>query len=387
MAHRYDAIIVGARCAGSPLGMLLARAGYKVLIVDRATFPSDTLSTHVVHPRGVAALERWGLLDRLVATGCPPTDTYVFDFGPVKITGSAGRAYCARRTVLDKLLVDAAREAGAEVRERFPVDEVLLEDGIVTGIRSGKTVERARVVVGADGRHSVVAKAVQAEQYNERPEYICAYYAYWSGLPTHGRFENYILPDRGFGAIETHDGLTMVVGGWSVAAPRGELDATYMKLFEHTPSFTARLEGARRETKVYTAITPNHFRKPYGPGWALAGDAGYIRDPITAQGISDAFRDAELLSSALAAVFAGTRPFEAALADFQAVRDAQALPVYELTCQIASLAPPPPEFQQLLGAIQGNQEAMDAFVKVNAGSMTMPEFLARCGAMLAGPGR
>jgi 2-polyprenyl-6-methoxyphenol hydroxylase-like FAD-dependent oxidoreductase len=161
-----------------------------------------------------------------------------------------------------------------------------------------------------------------------------------------------------------------------------------MSLFEHTPSFKARLQGARRESKIYTGITPNCFRKPFGPGWALAGDAGYIRDPITAQGISDAFSDAELLSGALATVFSGTRSFETALADFQAVRDARSMPVYELTCQIASLQPPPLELQQLLGAIHGNQAAMDAFVKVNAGSLAMPDFLAECSAKwLAAPGR
>src|SRR5688500_17897851 len=127
--NEYDAIVVGGRCAGSPTAMLLARNGYKVLLVDRTTFPSDTVSTHIVHPQGVAALHRWGLLDRLVATGCPPIDTYSFDFGPFVIEGAPGTAdaplaYCPRRTVLDKLLVDAASEAGAEVRVGFTVEYV-----------------------------------------------------------------------------------------------------------------------------------------------------------------------------------------------------------------------------------------------------------------------
>ena len=129
-ADPYDVIVVGARCAGSPTAMLLARQGYKVLVVDRATFPSDTLSTHVLHPPGVAALQRWGLLDQLVATGCPPLDTYTFDFGFFTISGAPGTddapvAYCPRRIVLDKLLVDAAAAAGAEVREAFTLDEVV----------------------------------------------------------------------------------------------------------------------------------------------------------------------------------------------------------------------------------------------------------------------
>src|SRR6266702_5427986 len=138
----YDVIVVGARCAGSPTAMLLARKGYRVLLVDRATFPSDTVSTHLIHPPGVAALARWGLLDRVTATGCPPVGTYSFDFGPFTVAGSPratdgnANAYGPRRTVLDKILVDGAADAGAEVREQFIVQEVIVDDdGRVTGIR------------------------------------------------------------------------------------------------------------------------------------------------------------------------------------------------------------------------------------------------------------
>src|ERR671927_56477 len=134
----YDAIVVGARCAGSPTAMLLARKGYSVLLLDKASFPSDTMSTHFVHPPGLAALERWGLLESLRATGCPPVDTYSFDFGPVTISGSPqpidgiGPVSGPRRTVLDHLLVEAAVEAGAELREGFTVDEILSDNGAVT---------------------------------------------------------------------------------------------------------------------------------------------------------------------------------------------------------------------------------------------------------------
>ena len=201
MGNTYNAIVVGARCAGSPTAMLLARKGYKVLVVDRATFPSDTISTHILHPPGAAAMRRWGLLDRLAATGCPPIQTYTFDFGPFTIGGAPGTpdspvAYCPRRTILDKLLVDAAEEAGAEVRENVVVEEILQEDGRIVGIRGRSkaatpVVERAEIVIGADGRHSLVAQAVKAEQYHEKPPLLAAYYTYWSNLPTNGRFETY----------------------------------------------------------------------------------------------------------------------------------------------------------------------------------------------------
>jgi 2-polyprenyl-6-methoxyphenol hydroxylase-like FAD-dependent oxidoreductase len=167
-ARRYDAIVVRARCAGVPDAMFLARRGYEVLLVDRANFPSDTISTHLVHPPGVAALRRWGLLDRVVATGCPPIHTYVFDFGPFTLTGAPGTevdpfAYAPRRTVLDEILVDAAGKSDAEVRQGFTVDEILREDGRVVGIRGhgpeGRSViERARVVVG-DRRPPIARRA------------------------------------------------------------------------------------------------------------------------------------------------------------------------------------------------------------------------------------
>ena len=213
-----------------PTAMLLARKGYTVLVVDRATFPSDTISTHIVHTPGVAALDRWGLLDSLVASGCPPLEKYSFDFGPITISGSpatddAAVSYCPRRTVLDKILVDGAAAAGAEMREGFSVEDVVTEDGRIVGIRGhakdGKTVtERASVVIGADGRHSLVAKTVRPEVYNQRPVLQDSYYTYWSGMSADG-FEAHIRPNRGFAAVDTNDGLTMLVVGW----PHAEFDA------------------------------------------------------------------------------------------------------------------------------------------------------------------
>jgi 2-polyprenyl-6-methoxyphenol hydroxylase-like FAD-dependent oxidoreductase len=387
---KYDAIIVGARCAGSPAAMLLARRGHRVLVVDRATFPSDTISTHLLQPMAIAALSRWGLLERLTATGCPPIHTYAFDFGPLTISGAPGNAaaplaYCPRRTILDKLLVDAAAEAGAEIREAFKVEELLIEDGRVTGIKGhtkgGATVvERAEVVIGADGKHSLVAEAAGAERYHEKPSILAAYYAYFSGLPMDGRFEIYNRTHRGFAAAETHDGLTLVIGGWPYAEfERNKHDAErhLLEALELAPAFADRVRRAKRESKLAGAALTNFFRKPFGPGWALVGDAGYHKDSITAQGMKDAFVDAERCAAALHDVFTGARTFEDAMGDYQRARDAEALPMYELTCQVATLEPPPPEMAQLLASIQGDQQAMDAFVQMNAGTIPPSEFFER----------
>ncbi len=389
MSTEYDAIVVGARCAGSPTAMLLARKGYRVLLVDKATFPSDTMSTHIIHPPGVAALRRWSLLHRLQGTGCPPISKYAFDFGPFTIGGPLlpvdGTSYslCPRRTVLDKLLVDAAVEASAELQEGFVVDEVLIENGKATGIRGrskggAPVTHRGRVIIGADGLHSVVAKAVQAERYNERPTISATYYAYWSGLPT-DQFEAHLRPRRAFAIAPTNDGLTLGVINWprsEFEANRGDVEGHFLRAFELVPRVHERVRGAKLESRyVGTGDLPNFFRKPYGPGWALVGDAGYHKDPITAQGISDAFRDAESMANALDDVFGGRRSFEAAMAGYQRARDEAQMPMFELTCQLANLEePPPPEMQQLLGAIHGNPEAMSGFVSTVAGVVPPPVF-------------
>ncbi len=383
--HVHDVIVVGARCAGAPTAMLLARDGYDVLLVDRVHFPSDTVSTHLIHPPGVAALRRWGLLDQLAATGCPPVSTYSFDFGPVRICGTpisdGDVAYCPRRTVLDALLVDAAGDAGAEVREGFTLRELLIDDDTVTGIRgstsTGTTVdERARIVIGADGAHSRVAALVGARRYQEKPTLSVGYYSYWSDFPVDGA-EWLVRPGNGYGAFPTNDGLTMLLAAWPHAELRdvkADIDGCYRRALE--ASFGDRLDGARREERIVGGGVPNHFRVPFGPGWALVGDAGYLRDPVTAQGITDAFLDAELCTTALDAVLRGDRTFEDAMAGYHQQRDGRVQGIYDLTTQLATLEPPPPELQQLLGAIEGNDTAMNQFVSVIAGSLSPAEFFA-----------
>lgn len=378
----FDAIVVGARCAGSPVAMLLARAGHRVLVVDRATFPSDIVSTHLLHPPAIAALRRWGLLDRVVASGCPPIDRYSFDFGPFTIagtprpaTGGGSLAYAPRRTVLDTILVDAAADAGAEIREAFTVDELVIDDGRVIGIRgrdrAGRAVaEHARVVIGADGVHSHVARAVRAAEYHAKPVLQWAAYSYWRDLPVDG-LETYVRPDRGWAALPTNDGLTLLIVGWpaaEAAAYRADVEGNYLKTLELVPAFAARVRSATRVDRFHVGGVPNVFRAPYGPGWALVGDAGYAKDPITAQGILDAFDDAERCAAALRDVFGGTRTFDDAMAAAHAARDDRALAIFELTTQLAMLEPPLPELQQLLATMAEDQGAMDDFVSVIAGT-------------------
>jgi 2-polyprenyl-6-methoxyphenol hydroxylase-like FAD-dependent oxidoreductase len=390
MTTSYDAIVIGARCAGAPTAMLLAQAGHSVLLVDKATFPSDTLSTHVIHPTGGAALARWNLLERVQETGAPAFDRYAFDFGGLALAGSPrpadgiAAAICPRRTVLDALLLEAAAAAGAEVRQGFAVDELLVDDEAVVGVRGrssdGRHVnEHARVVIGADGRHSLVARQMAAETYAERPARMAMYYAYWSGLGSDG-FVTTMRADqhRGWASAPTNDGLTMLGFGWPIDefhANRGDIERHFLAAIELAPEFAERVRGAKRESPFRgTAETAGWLRRPFGRGWALAGDAGYHKNPITALGISDAFQDAESLAAALDSFLTGERDFEGALADHQQQRDATVMPMYEMTDDFARLEPPPDELQALLAAIAGNQPAIDDFISVQAGTLSVPEF-------------
>jgi 2-polyprenyl-6-methoxyphenol hydroxylase-like FAD-dependent oxidoreductase len=374
--------------------MLLARKGYRVLLLDSAEFPSDTVSTHLIHPPGVAALERWGLLRRLEATGCPAIHKYTFDFGPFVLSGPPGNvqaplAYCPRRTVLDKLLLDAAAEAGVEVRQAFSVDALITEGERVTGIRGhvgGKAVtESARAVIGADGRHSLVAKSVGPAQYHDRPAVQVSYYAYFSDLPTDGA-ENYMRPYQGWAAMPTHDQLTALIVGRPIGEfdeIRKDIEGSFFRAFEAVPAFAERVRRAKRQTRFAAASVDGYFRKPFGPGWALVGDAGYNKDFITAMGISDAFRDAELCARALHEAFSGALPFDDALLRYQQTRDEQSLPIYELTHEIATLAPPPPELQQVLGAAHENPSEAARFIHVTSGLLSPRAFFGESSAASA----
>ena len=386
----YDAIIVGARCAGSATAMLLARQGFKVLLVDRATFPSDTISTHILWPHGAEILARWGLLERLAATNLPPIcRSMTFNVGPFALHGAIPDAndgmggFCPRRTVLDSLLLEAAARSGAEVRGSFTVSELLMTGDTVGGVRghgkSGTAVaEQARVIIGADGVNSFVAGAVRAAEYDVRPVAACCYYSYFSGV-AQDDIELYVREGCAFGGAPTHDDLHLVMVNWPTSdfhEVRADIESHVWRALAKAPDFLARVRHGHRQDKWYgTAGVPGYFRKPYGRGWALVGDASYNRDPITAQGISDAFIDAAALTEALSAWLGGTGTFDRLMEIHEKARNERVRPMYEFTSHLAMLEPPPPAMQALFTALRHNEDATNAFLSAITGAIPLPDFM------------
>jgi 2-polyprenyl-6-methoxyphenol hydroxylase-like FAD-dependent oxidoreductase len=312
-----------------------------------------------------------------------------FDVGPFALRGGIpdandGRGgFCPRRTVLDSLLVNAAAEAGVEVREGFSVDELVVAGDCVVGVRGhGKDAkgveERARIVIGADGVNSFVARAVQAAEYDVRPVAACAYYSYFSDV-RQDDIELYVRDHHAFGGAPTHAGLHLVMVNWPARdfpAVRADVEGHFWRALESAPDFAARVRAGRREDKWYgTAGVRGFFRKPYGRGWALVGDASYNRDPITAQGISDAFIEAEMLATVLGSAWSGVGALEDGWAAHEAARNERVRPMYEFTSQLAALEPPPPEMRALFGALHGNQDATNAFLSAITGAIPLPAFL------------
>ena len=245
------------------------------------------------------------------------------------------------------------------------IQELLWEDRRVVGVR-GQTKdgaafsERARMVIGADGRHSLVAKAVNAPKYNEQPTLTCGYYSYWADVPVQGG-EIYRVGRRMLGAWPTNDGLTMIYIAWPAAefdAFRADVEGGYMATIDLAPRLAERVHAGRRAERIVgSGEMVNYYRKPYGPGWALVGDAGYIKDPITGLGISDAFRDAELLANALDVGFSGRAPLDSALATYEQKRNEVSKPFYDVTLDTARMEPVRVEQVELLRALQRNPAA------------------------------
>ena len=388
---QFDVIVVGARCAGSATAMLLARRGHRVLVLDRNECPSDLkASTHLVWHGGVACLKRWGLLERLRATGCPPMKKIILDMGELALAGFAppagdvDEAYAPRRYVLDALLLDVAREAGAALRTRCTVDAPILDGGRVRGVRyrdaaGARHEAHATIVVGADGFNSVVARAVDAAVRDEHPQLQGMIWAYFRDLPLDG-IEFYSRPARMIYAWYTNDGLTLAGicfrdedYGRAAKDPEASIAAELQAL---APELAARVRAAHRETSWQGGATPGVCRAPSGPGWALVGDAGLTMDPITAAGITNAFRDAELLSAAIDAGLSGREPVDEAVARFEAQRAPGSLPLFAFSRDMAKLDPPPQAMIDLFMSLPGNQPDTDAYFGVFAQTVPVTQFFA-----------
>ena len=342
----YDAIIVGGRCAGGATGMLLARRGLRVLIVDKATFPSDTFSTHAIGPAGMTQLRRWGLVERLEELGTPMLFTGSVSVRDATLAAERNPPNSApRRQVLDKLLLDEAVAAGAELRERFTVKSLVEDDGTVVGIvgedASGtRFEERAAVVVGADGLHSLVARLVGAPTSEDEPALNVGSYAYFGGIGQ-GALEIHFAEGHAAGVFPTNGDVACVFTMRPIAHfpeyRAGVQEASFRTLEGISPALADRVRGGSLESRFRCgADIPAFYRKPFGPGWALVGDAGFHKDPITGQGISDAFRDAELLANAISAgLDASPTGVGEAMADYEQRRHELSHDVFTTTQALA----------------------------------------------------
>jgi flavin-dependent dehydrogenase len=278
--------------------------------------------------------------------------------------------------------VDAAAAAGVEVREGFVFDEVLSDGNRVTGIRGraeGAVVEeRAKIVVGADGMRSAVAGAVRAEKILERPTLNCAYYSFFSGIDTEATAYAEMVNSECVCALPTHDGLTMVWVGWPHARFgefKSDIDGNFARTLGAATVWGERLLAGRREERwVGTQDLPNFFRRSHGPGWALAGDAGYHKDPSTAQGISDAFKSAELLAEAIDDGLSGRAPLDDALARYETTRNERAMPIFEWTQRASELKPLSPRTKMLLEAVKPSREHTNRFLGLNAGTVLATDY-------------
>ncbi|MDX2154965.1 MAG: FAD-dependent monooxygenase [Hyphomicrobiaceae bacterium] len=343
----YDAIVVGARCAGAATALLLARGGARVLLVDRLSYGADVTSTHALMRGGVLQLARWGLLDRIMSEPTPAVRNTTFHYGresvtvPIKAEHGVTHLCAPRRTVLDRILVDAAREAGAGVHHGVGLESLVRDpNGHVVGARlrdvSGTTVTvAAAIVIGADGRGSTVAKQVNAQFYKGTVHASGCVYGYWEGIEDSG-FHWHFGDGVAAGVIPTNYGqhcvFVAIPGNRFADTFRGNAEAGFRAvLAQNSPALRDTVSRGRLAGRMRGfAGATGYFRQSFGPGWALVGDAGYFKDPLTAHGMTDALRDAELLARA---VLDGSAR---SLACYQQERDSLSARFLEITDGIAS---------------------------------------------------
>ncbi|MEE4494122.1 NAD(P)/FAD-dependent oxidoreductase [Streptomyces sp. BE230] len=382
----YDIIVIGARCAGSPTAMLFAQQGYRVLLLEKARFPQDTLSSHYIHTQGVALLKRWGLLDRLREAGCRPIDHQSYQAPGVRIDGFSlpidgqRTTYAPRRYVLDPILADGAVAAGVEFREGCAVNDLLWEGDRVVGVRyttpgGAEATDRARLVVGADGMRSLVARKAGAPYVIEHPRMTCTYYSYWSGVPSH--FELYERPGRWIGVIPTNDDLTLLMTYFpqdEFAGVRKDVEPFYLDSFRTTaPELYERMRAGKREEQLYgTGHQENFFRKAFGPGWALVGDAVTHKDSITARGITEAFVQADSLTGHIGQQLHDDAALQDALQSYEDDLDGDTLSHYQGALNVAELKPE--GRVELLRRLVGHQDLIDRYFSTLSGACSLDDF-------------
>lgn len=344
----YDVAIVGGRVAGAATALLLARAGLRVAVLERSRIGSDTVSTHALMRAGVLQLSRWGVLPDLVAAGTPAIRSTVFHYGDgtsthVSLRSSPGvdALYAPRRHLLDRVLIEAAAASGADVLHETPVVGLLRDDdGRVVGVRvpgdSGRELPlRAGLTVGADGIGSLVARDVGAELVSRGRESSAILYRYVAGIPSEGYVWGY-GHGAAAGLIPTNAGETCVFVATTPERMRPlrrrGTEAAFDGLLDAVPapmSDAVRAGRAAGHVHGWRGV-PGYVRRSFGPGWALVGDAGYFKDPITTHGLTDALRDSELLSDAVLADRVGA-PSGTALAQYQDTRDGLSRALVEVT--------------------------------------------------------
>jgi 2-polyprenyl-6-methoxyphenol hydroxylase-like FAD-dependent oxidoreductase len=375
MKGDFDVVVVGARCAGSPLAALLARAGLKVCVVDRARFPSEVPSTHMLHPAGVAILERLGVLDKMLATGAPPLERGSFQFddiriegGPEVLGGFGAPWLCVRRVTLDSLLVGMAEESGAQVLTQTKVVGLIADSGVVRGVRTEAGSLKAALVVGADGPRSAVARFTGAREYHVTHPGRFASWAYFEGVAEpHARARLGKVGDTGFLAMPTDDGLFMAGVGLSMSmlpAYMADTDRGLTEGLRQIDELSGVLGSARRVGPIRVMSRwRGYFREAAGPGWALVGDAGHFKDFTPAQGMSDALRQAERLAPSIEAGL-GRGHLADRLDAWWKWRDDDAWEMYWFANQIGASGPNPRMANEMIRGLSQEPGGAEKFLRV-----------------------
>jgi flavin-dependent dehydrogenase len=373
--EEFDVVVVGARCAGSPLAAMLARRGLRVCLVDRARFPSETLSTHVIQPCGVAILDRLGVLDAVLGAGAVQLSriTLVADDAridaDVDVDALGAPGLCVRRVALDHLLVEAAASAGADVRTATGVNTLLHEDGRVAGVETERGPLRAPLVIGADGRSSTVAAQVDAAEYNMAPAGRVFAWAYFEGVGAqHDSLCLGRVGEWAYLASPTDAGLYMA----GACPPMSSRDAfladregNFLTGLGEWPELADRLAGASRVGPIRVlANWHGYFREAAGPGWALVGDAGHFKDPTPAQGISDALRQAERLADTVEAGLGGAAGIDDELVRWWRWRDQDAEDMHWFSTDMGAGGTSPPLATQLIRDMADDDEAVEGLQRM-----------------------